>query len=367
LRSFQAPPLLERVIQYLMTVKAEPEACSVDGAVRMKYWEKYCEYFHLLDADMQHTSALSAQRYSLSRAESAVASGGIQLRAREDDGCFQHILSTIKKDKPLVRLVTDEEEDDPLALGDVPEGTEVRVLAQSDLELVQKQLRAAAFSSNQRAVAATAAEHAEMAAEVAAEMDDIDMPDTLRKGQPSAVSGSDASTCSAAIETLLWFGLALGEAPKRHDGPRRPRRRTRTAEQMLLEMELDSSSAVLADDVSTADSCEFAFDWGLAMREVGLSDAQQAEEALLAVRALEVAEADATLGDAFDGAQLSADCLNSDEGSESGYDMASSDQSSAACSNASDSDSSDSPQDFCANGRRKRRKHDYKKLCQAGH
>ena len=74
--------------------------------------------------------------------------------------------------------------------------------------------------------------------QVAAEMDDIAIPPLVQKshaqGHTSAVSGDDGPKCTAAIETLLWFGLALGEAPKRHGGPRHHGRRT--AEQMLQQV-----------------------------------------------------------------------------------------------------------------------------------
>lgn len=335
-----------------MTVKIEEEAFRTRDGVHIDGWQKYCEYFHTLDADIQHTSALAAQRYS----SSSAPGGGTQLRAREDDGCFDYILSCIKKDKPLVRLVNDEE--DPLVPDDnIPEGANVRVLAQSDLELVQKQLRAAAFSSNKKAVAATAAEHAEMAAEVAAEMDDIELPDSLHQGHghASAVSGEDGHKCTAAIETLLWFGLALGEAPKRHDGPRRQRRHSRTAEQLLLQRELGSHHT--DPDSPLADECEFSFDWEFAIREIGLSDAREAEEALQAVRAVEAAEA-------AEAAEASEGVLNAFPLSDEWDDCATSDRSSTSSSTASDSDSSDSPHEDACNGRRKRRKHDYKKLCQ---
>jgi len=280
------------------------------------------------------------------------------IRARKGDDCFEEIMSQVKKlDKPLVRLATEDDEGKDLK---IDEATGVRILGQSDLEAVQKQLRAAAISSNQRANSAAAVDDlspAELAAEVASELDGIQLPVAPLGGSDGALGDSDPSTCSAAIETLLWFGLALGEKPQRKGGKKGAKARARKAEEMLMQLDLESSFSSPASTAASDpdDPCEFTFEWEGAIREAGLVTEQEAEEALRAVRALEAAES----GDAT----LPALCAPRVSFNEDWDDSASNSGSSAGHS-FSDSELSLSEQDLpdeTDDLRRKRRRRDAKK------
>eukprot|EP00965_Chrysotila_dentata_P241171 6204130-Pleurochrysis_carterae.AAC.6 len=328
-------------------MKLDSEPVVNARAERVEGWQKYYEYFHLLDADMQgvtphrmalmfassrcpqKTSSVSKRRYGSDKCNQLTdTASACVIRARKGDDCFEEIMSQVKKlDKPLVRLATEDDEGKDLK---IDEATGVRILGQSDLEAVQKQLRAAAISSNQRANSAAAVDDlspAELAAEVtarqdqlheypctlearlkhayffhfravASELDGIQLPVAPLGGSDGALGDSDPSTCSAAIETLLWFGLALGEKPQRKGGKKGAKARARKAEEMLMQLDLESSFSSPASTAASDpdDPCEFTFEWEGAIREAGLVTEQEAEEALRAVRALEAAESgDATL------------------------------------------------------------------------
>jgi len=124
--------------------------------------------------------------------------------------------------------------------------------------MVRSKLRAAAYSSNLRVAAEEQAAGARPEPPIA--FDAMSLP---RGKTVKARSASDPSTCAAAIETLLWFGLALGENSK-----------GRTASVPLSEL----GSCALAD---------FQIDCAQAMLEAGLTDADAADEMLAAVRALQ--------------------------------------------------------------------------------
>ena len=84
-----------------------------------------------------------------------------------------------------------------------------RTLRSKDLELVRAELRAAAHSSNLRAL-----EFSGSGGQHALGMHDLIVG--IGGGVPTGLKGPNgngkSSTCQAAIETLLWFGLALGDA-----------------------------------------------------------------------------------------------------------------------------------------------------------
>lgn len=112
-----------------------------------------------------------------------------------------------------------------------------RTITNDDLRLVHAQLRAAAQTSNARAnirAEGEQSEGSERSAPVAAgapptySLDGLPIAvatkakaSTSRKA-PAAVAAlkppSNATTCAAAMETLCWFGLALGEPPKKDCG-----------------------------------------------------------------------------------------------------------------------------------------------------
>jgi len=222
---------------------------------------QYCEYFHLLDADMQRTNDLSAQRYS-------ARSGGVadsRVRATEHDKCFSGILSKcLDRDRPLVRL--EGEGSDALVLDDGSGGAgSRRVLRDADLAMVRSRIRAAAYSSNLR----VAAEEGGGRAGAGEPPLGFDGPAPQGRG---AAKHTDPSTCAAAIETLLWFGLALGE-----NGSRSADGKGKKSKQ----------GAVPLAELCGGALDDFALDCAQAMREAGLTDEAAANEALAAVTALQ--------------------------------------------------------------------------------
>jgi len=219
--------------------KQEPaEQPSAASLVRMDGWVRYCEYFHLLDADMQATTQLSAQRYDKSGdLFRSFASGGPSLeQPREHDACFAHIARAIEQhDKPL------------------------ELKGEADLGLVHARLRAAAHSSNLRAAAS--ADTLEVSREAEA---------LLRSAKPRKRAQQDSDSCAAAVETHLWFGLALGDA----DG---------------------AAAAAPASDAErkrpvSRGLADWTLDWSAAMSEAGLSDEFEAKEALEALEVVQVAD-----------------------------------------------------------------------------
>lgn len=257
---------------------------------RMEGWVRYCEYFHMLDADMQHTMDVTRWRFGVADGQSQ--SGG-RVRAREHDSCFDSIVHVIKQhDKPLVR---EGGKDGKLVLG---EGTaagngELHMLGDADLAMVRARLRAAAASSNLRTIAPS-----ELTTDFAEELDFNLQPKSKAQRKRGIPGSSDPSTCAAAIETLLWFGLALGETPRAREarngklGGRGKRPFARG-----LGMQKRSSPMGMAHDLKdtmiTSASCEqLELDWEQAVHAAGLSDENEAMEALQAVRALEAAEAE---------------------------------------------------------------------------
>lgn len=171
-------------------------------------------------------------------------------------------------------------------------------LGNADLAMVRARLRAAAASSNLPS---------ELPADFAVELGDILNPkpitQTISQRKRNLLDSSDPSTCAAAIETLLWFGLALGETPRARqarDGKlgkgKRPFARglgmqRRVHPQGSLEGSLAHNLSNLSD-AECGDVGELEFDWAQAVHAAGLSDENEAMEALEAVRALEAAQAE---------------------------------------------------------------------------
>jgi len=225
-----------------MTEQIKQEEAEQSAApaslLRIDGWVKYCEYFHLLDADMQATSQESAERYDKNCDYHRIYMGSsVQgVGSREHDACFAHIARAL------------EQHDKPLEL----EGDE-------DLGAVHARLRAAAHSSNLRA---------------AALVDELDVSREaeamLRGAKPrKRASESGPRACAAAMETHLWFGLALGETAA------------------------SGSTTSTQRPLSRSASGEWALDWCAAMSEAGLSDETEAKEALEALEAVEADEAQA--------------------------------------------------------------------------
>ena len=152
-------------------------------------------------------------------------------------------------------------------------GNGERMLTEDDLALVRQRLRDAAQHSNLRAAAAAEADQAKLAS-----------------AELLKVTGKrDAVTCAAAIETLLWFGLALGEPPR--PGGDRP------DDCAVGSAVKEISLGQYGDALDCADL--LGFDFGSAMAEAGIEDEAKASAALAAVRAVD-AERDAERTGAID-------------------------------------------------------------------
>jgi len=238
-------------------------------AARVEGWVQYCEYFHLLDADMQRMSEVSAQRYS---ATGMWEEGECRVRATDHNKCFEAIVTkSIGRDRPLVEM-EDESPDGSeggLILDD-GSGTAAgrRVLREADLTVVRSKLRAAAYSSNLR-VAAEERLAGGLQPEPPLALGGMAPP---RGKKLKAPSPSDTPTCAAAIETLLWFGLALGENSSRTGG--------------------SEGKNKCRGSISLSECCggaldDFNLDCTQAMLEAGLTDEISADEALAAVRAIQ--------------------------------------------------------------------------------
>jgi hypothetical protein len=143
------------------------------------------------------------------------------------------------------------------------------VLREADLTVVRSKLRAAAYSSNLR-VAAEEQLAGGQWPEPPIELGGMPPP---RGKKSKASSPSDSSTCAAAIETLLWFGLALGENSSRTGGSDGQNNKCRG----LISLS-DCGGGALDD---------FNLDCAQAMLEAGLTDEIAADEALAAVRAIQ--------------------------------------------------------------------------------
>jgi hypothetical protein len=163
-------------------------------------WAQYYEYFHKLNTDMQQTSEASAQRRSCSDVKFTLKP--------TNSTCFDAIALCIEaSDKHIVRIA----DGDGSTTQSAVEGS--RTLCEADLVLVRAQLRAAAQSSSlhdseaQEELLAQTAQDIESAVLTQLGGNAQQQSSNLRRsGEPSA--------CAAAIETLLWFGLALGEPPR---------------------------------------------------------------------------------------------------------------------------------------------------------
>ncbi len=230
---------------------AQPSsACYQPSAKRVEAWARYCEYFHVLSADIAKTSETASKRPSKHHGAEA------QQRSLQasSSAVFERIEAALSADKPLVRLASSEDGSLVVQSCDAPEGQ--RIISDSDLALVRAQLRAAALVSPSGLPGEAGNHHPFGGA------------DPLRRRGGKATT--DPATSTAAIETLLWFGLALGDTGHSSRGGngggpnggivgnmRRPR-----STEMLASLELS----------------ECVPEWCSAIAEVGFQDDEAAEE-----------------------------------------------------------------------------------------
>ena len=189
-----------------------------------------------------------------------------------DSACFDAIARRIEvSDKHCVRIEGDG--------SNAQHGS--RTLTEADLALVRAQLRMAAQSSSlnidpdeqDEDILLEAAQDIEVAVL-------SQLGDSARQTKRSAEPGAGA----AAIETLLWFGLALGEAPRSPQQQQMARQlEQQQMEQRMLEEEQWDLPGLEAEPVPSARDLEVLsdeqsfplsveFDWEQAAGEVGLDD-----------------------------------------------------------------------------------------------
>ena len=183
-------------------------------------------------------------------------------------------------DKPLVRIGG---ADDVDAHADGR-----RTLCDSDLMLVRAQLRAAAQSSNTHADFLAEAQE-ELLAETAKDSATGGLSDEDGLGDVSIVgignvhgAGEKGVVSGAAIETLLWFGLALGEPPRSHrqlellhQHERQQHERQKLLERQRQEREALGADAQLQPATMVAELQEafggtVEFDWASATTDASL-------------------------------------------------------------------------------------------------
>lgn len=215
----------------------------------MQGWKACWELFHALDSDIQKTSEVIAQRR-------AGQVRRLDVDALESGRKFEAVAALIRDhDKPLVRIADDDDDDEEFSLLDLGElehdqnKSGARTLRSKDLELVRAELRAAAHSSNLRAL-----EFSGSGGQHALGMHDLIVG--IGGGVPTGLKGPNgngkSSTCQAAIETLLWFGLALGDAK---DGTKP----SEAQQQELAQLEADATQDLSAWDWEAA-ACQVGFD-----------------------------------------------------------------------------------------------------------
>jgi len=253
-------------------ISPTPPGCSEESlqGKHVDGWALYYEYFHKLNADMQQTSEASAQRRSCSVKMALPAS---------DNSCFEAIAASLDKtDKKLVRIA-----DAPdVAGGAAHDADGSRTLCEADLALVRAQLRAAAQSSNLHADYLAEAQE-ELLAETAHELPQLKGGAAAAQAAATERPADTHGTCAAAMETLLWFGLALGEPP-------RSNQQAEIIEQQQVQLERHQQeqaqrqaqlAAAGADeplemqalaDLHEAFGSTVEFDWEQAASEAGLSD-----------------------------------------------------------------------------------------------
>lgn len=221
-------------------------------------WVQYYEYFHKLSADMQQTSEASAQRRSCFNVK-------LTLQPTDSD-CFNAIAQRIKAmDKHLVRIADGDGSNAPNTV----EGT--RTICEADLALVRAQLRAAAQSSSLQTDCIAEAQE-ELLAETAQDIETA-VWNQLGVGVPSEPRRSaDPSTCAAAIETLLWFGLALGEPPRSLQQLDMLQRHDQQWSLSCLEADTQPDSEWQALSNLQSFPVDAEFDWQQAASEAGLDD-----------------------------------------------------------------------------------------------
>jgi len=182
----------------------EPQAHAANA--RVDGWTRYYEYFHKLNENIQRTAELAAQRRS--RLEDPSMPALKPTPRTTDHSCFESIAESIRRyDKPLV--IIEDDEDYPEKSASANPDKPAQVLRDADLRLVRAQLRTAAHASNLRAAVAREAEQREMS-ELASITNGCKKEAAVPLSAAGAAVDSTASR-AAAMETLVYFGLALGE------------------------------------------------------------------------------------------------------------------------------------------------------------
>jgi len=225
----------------------QPTVGRVDG------WTRYYEYFHKLNEHMQQTAELSAQRRSRLEDPSLPALKPVPVR---DHSCFESIAELIREhDKPLVHIEDGESGQEKESLG------QGRTLTETDLRLVHAQLRTAAHASNLRAAVAREAEQRELG-DLTAATGEV-KKETNADGKPNH---------AAAMETLVWFGLALGEQPPRTSDTKAAGSSSLEVEQMskCFEEYERALDAPAGDEVIVGSLG--GWDWMAAMADAGLRE-----------------------------------------------------------------------------------------------
>ena len=153
-----------------------------------------------------------------SRARSPLAAGS-PLGLQPSEGCLQPAeggLSPARESPP----------DGSRSLREAEEGPPSHSLTQTDLALVRAQLRAIATQPPAGAREAEAERGGSSSRAVAAAAQEIEIETSALvhqlggggvRGVSSAHRAAEQGVCAAAIETCLWFGLALGEPPRNRE------------------------------------------------------------------------------------------------------------------------------------------------------
>jgi len=280
-----------------------PHIGRVDG------WTRYHEYFHQLNSDMQKTTERAAMRRQGPTAASFF--DDMELKPlkpvpmqsqHSSSSFFESIADAIRThDKPLVHIEDAEDGSAKLGAGvsGIPGG---RTLTDADLRVVRAQLRAAAHTSNLRAAQAAgqplpgggsesewsaAGGPASSAAHPRKKEGGANGKKAAAgRGAASAAAAAGAappaeSTAEAAMETLMWFGMALGDPAKQ--GAKQGGGLTKGAVPKVGSfVDLDQLSKCFDEhDTSGANTEDVtlglaSWDWVQAMAESGLAKEEEA-------------------------------------------------------------------------------------------
>ena len=200
--------------------------------------------------------------------------------------CFDAIARSIEAtDKHLVRI---SDGNGLPAADNAVQGS--RTLCEADLALVRAQLRAAAQSSSHLTQDLAEAQE-ELLAETAQ-----DIETAVRKQLGSHANLPKRAACAAAIETQLWFGLALGEPPR----SLRQLEILQQHEQHVVAPCFESvqsptaSADTTLSDLQEAFAVSVEFDWEQAASEAGLDGSAEALSSTPAAAAAELTAAELT-------------------------------------------------------------------------